>query len=162
MEQRKKLRLEGYDYSQSGWYFITVCTKDRIPHFCRGAQCAPVGEFPPYSDVGEAAKCAIEQISVHYPEVKVDKYVIMPNHIHMILVIDGEERRTLCAPTSPVSIPRVVKAMKEAVTKTIGYSVWHRSYHDHIIRSEEDYLNIWTYIDTNPAKWTEDCYYKEG
>ena len=161
METRKTIRLQGYDYSQPGGYFVTICTKDREPYFCRGAHCAPAGEIPPYSDVGKAVKGAIEQIPAHYPGVKVDKYVIMPNHIHMILLLDEQKRRTLCAPTSAISVSRVIRAMKEAVTKKVGYSVWQRSYHDHIIRNQAEYLEIWSYIDTNPARWAEDCYYKE-
>ncbi len=51
--------------------------------------------------------------------------------------------------------------LKEVVTKSIGYSIWQKGYHDHIIRGEADYLRIWNYIDTNPAKWREDCYYTE-
>jgi REP element-mobilizing transposase RayT len=161
---RKKNRLEGYDYSQPGWYFITVCTKGKAPYFCRGAHCAPCATgLHPFTKAGEAAEKAIKQIPEHYCAVKVDKYVVMPNHIHMILVIEQDgERRTMCAPTSTASVPRIVKAMKEAVTKELGCSVWQRSYHDHIIRSEEEYLEIWAYIDTNPAKWAEDCYYEEA
>lgn len=53
------------------------------------------------------------------------------------------------------------KMLKEVVTKSIGYSIWQKGYHDHIIRGEADYLRIWNYIDTNPAKWREDCYYTE-
>ena len=66
------------------------------------------------------------------------------------------------APTRSSTIPGILHGMKEAVTKSIGFSIWQKSYHDHIIRSEADYRRIWEYIDTNPAKWREDCYYKEG
>ena len=52
--------------------------------------------------------------------------------------------------------------MKEAVTKSVGFPIWQKSYHDHIIRDEADYRRIWEYIDNNPAKWREDCYYEEG
>ena len=52
--------------------------------------------------------------------------------------------------------------MKEAVTKSVGFPIWQKSYHDHIIRNEADYRRIWEYIDTNPAKWREDCYYEDG
>lgn len=85
----------------------------------------------------------------------------MPNHVHLLLCIRGFENngRTMCAPTKNVSIAHVIKMLKEVVTKSIGYSIWQKGYHDHIIRSEADYLRIWDYIDTNPAKWREDCYY---
>ena len=106
------------------------------------------------------AEQAIQGIPHHYPHVFVDKYVVMPNHIHLILRIEGDGR-TLCAPTSAVSGPRIIKAMKEAVTKRAGFSLWQKGYHDHIIRNDADYLRIWDYIHTNPAKWREDCYFTE-
>jgi len=113
---------------------------------------------------GKVTQQAICAISEHYPHVSVEKYVIMPNHIHMILCVN--RGRTLCAPTKRESqrsvVARVIKHMKEYVTKSIGYSIWQKGYHDHIIRNEADYLRIWEYIDTNPQKWSEDCYYKEG
>ena len=66
------------------------------------------------------------------------------------------------APTHRPAIPQIVHGMKEAITKTIGFSIWQKSYHDHIIRNDADYRRIWQYIDNNPAKWREDCYYKDG
>lgn len=93
--------------------------------------------------------------------ISVDHYVVMPNHVHLILVITaghiGTDGRTVCAPT----VSRVVRGWKAAVTKQIGVSIWQKSFHDHIIRNETDYLRIWNYIDTNPAKWREDCYYND-
>ena len=65
----------------------------------------------------------------------------------------------MCAPTSNPSVARIIKMMKEAVTKSVGRSIWQKGYHDHVIRNDADYLRIWHYIDTNPAKWREDCYY---
>ena len=67
----------------------------------------------------------------------------------------------MCAPTKKTSIPQVIKMVKEIVTKRIGYPIWQKGYHDHIIRSDADYLRIWDYIGANPAKWREDCYYTE-
>lgn len=88
----------------------------------------------------------------------VEKYVIMPNHIHMILILSGNDGRTMCAPTTS----RIIHHMKEYVTKRLHYSIWQKSYYDHIIRDEQDFQRIWTYIDTNPQKWEDDCYYKES
>lgn len=92
----------------------------------------------------------------------VDKYVIMPNHVHMILQIKQAEGGPMGTSAPTGALPDIVRYFKRSVTKLCGENIWQRSYHDHIIRSEEDYLNIWTYIDTNPVKWAEDCYYKEG
>jgi REP element-mobilizing transposase RayT len=111
---------------------------------------------PLLSDIGKTVEHAITQIPIHYPMVTVDKYVIMPNHIHMILIISDEIGRTLFAPT----ISRVIKQFKGFITKQIGFSLWHTSFHDRIIRDEEEYKIKWRYIDENPVKWAEDEYYK--
>lgn len=153
-------RLSHFDYSQPGYYFITICTKNHHSILRRGAQCAPA-PLPPLTSAGLAAERFLLEIPVHYPMISVDHYVVMPNHVHLILVITaghiGTDGRTMCAPT----VSRVVRGWKEAVTKQIGVSIWQKSFHDHIIRNKTDYLRIWNYIDTNPAKWREDCYYND-
>lgn len=160
MPNRKPNRLTHFDYSQPGYYFITICTKNHHSILRRGAQCAPA-PLPPLTSAGLAAERFLLEIPVHYPMISVDHYVVMPNHVHLILVITaghiGTDGRTMCAPT----VSRVVRGWKEAVTKQIGVSIWQKSFHDHIIRNETDYLRIWNYIDTNPAKWREDCYYND-
>ena len=158
LPKRKPNRLTGYDYSQPGCYFITICTAGRQPILRRGAQCAPASEIPPLTEIGEITERAIQSIPNHYPYVFVEKYVVMPNHIHLMLRIEGTGR-TLCAPTPVGAVPRIIKAMKETVTKCARSPVWQKGYHDHIVRGEADYLRIWNYIDTNPAKWREDRYY---
>ena len=106
---------------------------------------------------GEIVKSAIESIPEYYPAVSVDKYVIMPNHVHLLLQIHSEVNgRTLFAPT----VDRVIKQTKGVVTKQIGFSIWQKSFHDHVIRDESDYIKICNYIDENPQKWKEDKYYK--
>ena len=64
------------------------------------------------------------------------------------------------APTA-ASVPNAVSALKRLVNRETGENIWQRSYHDHVIRGERDYLEIWNYIDTNPARWREDCFYEE-
>jgi len=110
----------------------------------------------PLSQIGETVKTAIENISAVYSNVYIDKYVIMPNHIHMIIVLhENDGGRAMRAPT----ISRVINQMKGCVTKQIGFSIWQKLFHDEIIRSEEAYQNIWRYIDENPQKWAEDDYF---
>ena len=108
------------------------------------------------SEIGKVCDKYINNINSVYENISVDKYVIMPNHIHLLVVINGTMRAS--SPTS--GIETVVRTLKTMVTKEIGYSVWQRSYHDHIIRSEEDHKKIWEYIDTNVLKWKEDCFYR--
>lgn len=98
---------------------------------------------------------AIHNISVHYPAVHVDNYVIMPNHIHLLLFLYCDDGRPLVVPT----ISRIVQQLKGYVTKRIGHAIWHPRFYDHVIRTERDYRDISLYIDNNPARWAEDEYY---
>ena len=157
--KRKPNRLKGYDYSQNGAYFITMCVKDRCEMLWNavGARIARPQNTEDLSEYGIVIKNAINNISEQYPSVLVDKYVIMPNHIHMILLVDSSgDGRAMRAPT----ISTVINQMKGYVTKQIGFSLWQKLFHDHIIRNEEEYRKIWEYIDTNPLKWEDDCYFE--
>ena len=166
---RKNLRLKAFDYSAPGYYFVTVCTKNRECILCedwntpcRGDHWSPVNPPPvqfPLTRAGEIVQNAILQISAHYPHASVDKYVIMPNHIHMILILSNvdDRGRAMRAPT----ISTLINQMKGHATKKLGYLIWQKSFYDHIIRNEEDYLRIWQYIDTNPQKWELDCYHPD-
>ena len=159
MERRKPNRLEGYDYSACGAYFITICTQKRQHIFWEEENVGAATGRPPLTDAGRIAQTAIRDIPKHYRAVAVDHFVVMPNHIHLLLVIRTEEdRRPVAAPT----IGRVVNQLKGIISKHIGRSVFQKSYHDHIIRDQEDYLIRWNYIDTNPARWAEDEYYGYG
>jgi len=149
---RKNIRLEGYDYSQDGCYHITICVKDRHEMLGRivGTNCVR----PLLSDIGNVVETEISNVSGIYDSVYIDKYVIMPNHIHMIVRIESDGR-TQFVPT----ISRIIKQFKGAITKKIGYSIWQARFHDHIIRNEAEYQTRWHYIDENPARWAEDEYY---
>ena len=156
---RKPNRLPCFDYSTPGAYFITICEKNHKCIFWRdvGASIArpPIIQL---SEYGKIVDAVIREIPAHYPAVSVDHYVVMPNHIHLLLQINTDAYgRPMVAPT----ISTVVQQMKGVVTKQIGRSVWQKLFHDHVIRGEEDYLKIWEYIDTNPARWKEDCFYRE-
>lgn len=157
LPKRKNNRLVGYDYSQPGCYFVTICTGNRERLFWDATVGAACGR-PPLTEYGQVVDKQIERLSNIYPVVQVDKYVIMPNHVHLIVRICADEHgRPQAAPT----LARVVNQFKGMVTKQIGRSIWQKGYYDHVVRNEADYLRIWEYIDTNPAKWLEDCYYTE-
>ena len=151
VEQRKSNRIDNYDYSQNGAYFITICTANREKLFwlhCRGELRSP--DQIPLSPLGVIADNEIKKMNTIYDCVRIDKYCVMPDHIHMILTIEIDtDGRTQFAPT----ISRVIKQFKGAVTKQVGKSVWQRSFYDHIIRNQQDYDEIWEYIENNPRKW---------
>jgi len=150
---RKKIRLEGYDYTSNGAYFVTLCVKDRQSILWE-QNVGAISNRPniKLSKIGINAENAISELN---EKIAIDKYVIMPNHIHMIVRIESGGR-TEFAPT----ISSIIRFYKSCLTKQLGYSIWQKSYHDHIIRSEEDYRRYWQYIDENPVKWAEDEYFK--
>ena len=161
--ERKRIRLDEYDYSQKGAYFITICAKDRHNLFGEISVGATVPGRPHGShiELAEAGKCienAITYYNANMSEVIFDKYVIMPNHIHAIVLLISTE--TGDRGRSPLQY--VVRNLKAYVTKQIGFSPWQKSFHDHIIRSEDDYNRICKYIDDNPILWSEDCYYPKN
>lgn len=149
-KKRKPNRLTDYDYTQNGAYFITICVNDRKPILSSitiGDNCVRL------SKVGIVIKNEIDKMNMVYENVFVDNYVIMPNHIHLIIRI--ESGRTQFAPT----IGRIIKQFKGSITKQIGKSIWQKSFYDHIIRDDYDYQTKWQYIDENPGKWLEDELY---
>ena len=157
--ERKRNRLKGYDYSQPGAYFITICVKDRKCLLSRvvggDAYIAPCTEL---TSIG----IVIEKFLRTIPGIA--HYVIMPNHIHMILHISAEDLRRgpmwASAPTN-VDISSLIRSWKILVTKELGKSIWQRSYYDHVIRDEQDYYTKLQYIKDNPARWQKDVYFTE-
>jgi REP element-mobilizing transposase RayT len=100
----------------------------------------------------------VRGISSAYKNVSVDNYVIMPNHIHLLLRLEIHNGPARCpAPTQP--LPKIVSAFKSLTTRTAGRPLWQRGYYEHVVRGDYDYERIWRYIDDNPAKWPEDEYY---
>ena len=157
LPKRKQNRLSEYDYSTPNAYFITVCTQNRRNLFCKNV--GAITDRPcnvPLTNLGKIVQQSIEDIPRYYPAVSVDHFVIMPNHIHLLLQIQTDaDGRSLIAPT----ISTVVRIMKGAVSKQAGFSVWQKGFYDHVVRSQRDYLDIWNYIEGNPSKWEEDKLY---
>ena len=155
--ERKKNRLAGYDYSQAGAYFVTVCTKGKQCLLCSvvggDAHIAPYTKLTPLGEVVDKYTRSIPGIA---------EYVIMPNHVHMILRISATEvlqgPMWASAPTE-TSVPLLVRSWKTLISKELGQSIWQRSYYDHVIRDEMDYAIKAQYIADNPAKWRNDVYY---
>ena len=146
---RQPNRLQEYDYATPGAYFITICTKDRAPILSR-----VVGDDAHI--VPTPTGRLVEQYIRSVPGM--EKYVMMPNHIHMLIrVADGPMWAS--APTP--SIPSRVRSFKTLVSKELGVSIFQRSYYDHVIRGEQDYRDVWQYIENNPARWREDELYAQ-
>ena len=142
LPQRKKIRVGEYDYSQCGAYFVTICTQNRRPILS--------------SIVGDDAHIVPKrygQIAEKYLKnaAEIEKYVIMPDHIHMLIRLEeqGAEKRSPQASR----IASIVRSIKTLTTKEIGEPIFQRSYYDHVIRNQRDYNEIWEYIENNPRKW---------
>jgi putative transposase len=176
MHNRRSIRLKDYDYRQNGTYFVTICSHERLCLFGSVID----GEMA-LNDWGRITQTCWSEIPAHYPIVELDVFVVMPNHVHGIIVITGDDdnRRGMNyhAPTNdhtprafskPVanSLSSIVGTFKAAVTRHINrlpdvpdHPIWQRNYHDHIIRNDNTLNTIRTYVDNNPAKWAEDSLY---
>ena len=156
--KRKPTRLPNYSYSNVGYYFITVCAKNKEKLF--GTVVGGGALDAPYVALTESGKIVEQYVGStnKLQGIQVDKYVIMPNHLHMILIVDEESEIQARANER---IPHAIGTLKRLVNREIGMNVFQRSYHDHVIRGEKDYHKIWSYIDDNPRRWKDDCFYVE-
>ncbi len=172
LPNRKPNRIKDYDYNQNGAYFVTICTQDRKHILSKIFVGTPLPGCPqkPATELlwhGKVANAIIMNISEKYPQVSVDNYVIMPDHIHLLLRIDtvGEAFRLPendhngTGNPSP-TISNIIGWYKYQTTKQInliqntpGTPIFQRSFYDHVIRNQADYNEIWEYIDNNPQKW---------
>ena len=171
LPKRKDLRLKQYDYSSAGAYFVTICVKDRIRLLSNiikpvgvGALDDPQIRLTPIGEIVEKYLLSSENI----PGVKIDRYVIMPDHIHIIIFLnpneylkrkDGSSRAP--TPTNEM-LPHIVSTFKRFCNKEIENNVFQRGYIEHIIRDREDYEEHLRYIRDNPARWCYDELYLEG
>ena len=160
LPQRKRNRLKNFDYSTNGAYFVTICTEGR-----KKILCDIVGDgFPVPKKAGQDAEAYIKRIPDKFPGVCIGHYVVMPNHIHILLMIDGSGGTGNPSPTLGNIIGWYKYQTTKQINETMGtprIRVFQRSYHDHVIRGEKDYQKIWNYIEGNPMKWVEDCFYVE-
>ena len=117
-----------------------------------GANCVRPLDQLPLSKIGIVIENEIYKLNTVYENIKVDKYQIMSNHIHLIIFIyEDSNGRTQFAPT----ISRIIKQFKGSITKQIGFSIWQKSFYDRIIRNEKEYQSVWNYIHNNPLKYLE-------
>lgn len=174
IHHRRSIRLQGYDYSQAGAYFITICTQNRTCLFGNVMDGKMV-----LNDAGLVAENCWLEIPDHFPNTTMDEFVIMPNHIHGIIIINeidppnavvgvqylepqrNEPQRNRYQKIIPKSIGSIVRGFKIGVTKwfrqnTDVYHVWQRNYYEHIVRNDDALNAIRQYIINNPLKWRDD------
>ncbi|MBQ7115767.1 MAG: hypothetical protein IJN94_05075 [Clostridia bacterium] len=157
LHQRKRMRLEAFDYSSPGCYFVTILTHNRSKLFW---------DYDKLNDSGHIVEEDILSLSEHFKDVKIDNFIVMPDHIHLMITIgcdaldDSDEvllKELLCENThSKLNV--IVGSLKSGITRKIHklkpeINVWHKSYYDHIIKNQKDYNETWDYIDANPIRW---------
>ncbi len=176
-------RMKGWDYTAVGWYFITICTRCRILFF--GDVHAETMRRSPLGEIAHQCWLAIPN---HFPHTSLSEFVIMPNHINGIILINAPEITTGIVETQHAaslpqnirdrppekaqqksllkagSISAIVRSYKSAVTRWAGKNGypnfgWQAGYYDHIVRDEKSMEEIFRYIEGNPAKWADDEYY---
>ncbi|MBE6782184.1 MAG: hypothetical protein E7540_05670 [Ruminococcaceae bacterium] len=155
LPKRVHPRLKNFDYSENGMYFVTVCTAEKKNILCDiivGRGLAPAETR--LSSIGRIAEEQILTLPNRYSCIEIIKYVIMPDHIHILLFIDGYTAGASPRPT----LSDVICSFKSLTTRKVKDSfqvnkLWQTSFYDHIIRSEEDYKTHWRYIEDNPTMW---------
>ncbi len=153
---RKHPRLKYYDYSLPGYYYVTICAGKNQPPFSR-IRATAQGAIAEPTAVGAAIQDQLLQLEQRYPAVTVDKYVIMPDHIHMILVITAPGGSAL--PAVIGGFKSLATKQKNALLGTPGEHLFQQSFYETILRNERAYQEAWRYIEENPAKW---LYIRDG
>lgn len=178
IHHRRSIRLKGYDYSQAGLYFITICCQDMI---CRFGEI--VNDEMILNESGEIAYLEWIKLQEWFPNFELDVFQIMPNHIHGIVALipvgvplggaqnDGGSQKSVGASPTPTTVGDIIGAYKSLVSnaclkiyksknETMG-KLLQRNYYEHIIRNESSYKTISNYIINNPSNWKDDKFYKK-
>ena len=163
---RRPNRLKDYDYSQAGYYLVTICTQDRINYFGEIEQARMQ-----LSDIGRIVTNCWQGIPEHFHDTALDEFVVMPNHIHGIIIIVGNaDLRSLPRDSaqpqdtdrSKMYLSKIVHGFKSSVTRMVrkrwgNHSFgWQKSFYDHVIRNDADLHRVRTYIQNNPLNWELD------
>ena len=164
IHHRRSIRLRGYDYSQAGAYFITLCAQNRECLFGY-----VLGDAIRLNDAGRFVKNVWDALPDHYAGVTLDAFVVMPNHVHGIILLHDVGAQFIAPNNDQGAINRaptvgeIIRAFKARCTHGInqlrsvrGVSTWQRNYYEHIIRNEPSLQEIRKYISNNPAQWAND------
>ena len=154
--QRKSPRLHGYDYSRGGVYFVTVCQQSRAYLFGEIVE----GELR-LTPAGEMVRVWWERLPEKFPALEIDHFVVMPNHFHGIVLLEGGQTGLSTAMQwfKAMTTNAYIRGVKEQGWTPFEKRLWQRSFHDHIIRDERGLEMIRGYVLTNPARWEADTFY---
>lgn len=159
--RRRSIRLWEYDYRRDGAYFVTICSHDRVPRFG-----STINGHVVLSDIGRIVRECWDDIPNHFPYTCLDRFVVMPDHVHGILVIQRHRDEPIAPGTPyrsfgeslPGSLATIIGAFKSTVTRRVRQAgmaerVWQRNYYEHVIRDDRALWAIRRYIVTNPTRW---------
>ena len=169
IHHRRSIRLKGYDYSQSGLYFITICTQNRQCLFGKIQSGLII-----LNDAGRMVEMGYFELESRFPNIQYGEMVVMPNHFHCIIHIEGQPRgisptiNSINTPTigdivgafKSISTNEYIAGVKQLGWQRFNKKLWQRNYYEHIIRNEVGYLKISEYIKNNPLTWLDDTYYE--
>ncbi len=162
LRRRKQIRLKEYDYALPGWYFVTVCSRDRIEMFGKVVDGKMI-----CNECGNMVQSCWNEIPEHYRNIELDTFRVMPNHVHGIIIIHddvGSRHASTLPRTTRPTLGNIIGSFKSAVTRRInqlrrdpGSSIWQDRFYDHIIRNQRSLDRIREYIRTNPERWQWDA-----
>ncbi len=164
LPKRKPTRWHDFDYNSTGTYFITICTANRRQTLSKivGGDVLDAPRRVELLPYGQIADKHINRLNEFYNNVKVDRYVIMPNHIHILLfVFDRGASRTSPPTRQHASVSQFVSTLKRFCNKDCGENIWQRHFYDHVIRNRQDYDEHLKYIAENPLWWHTDELYPQ-
>ena len=154
--KRKTIRLQNYDYSSNGAYFVTICTQDHTRYFWDS-------NTPQLNRSGEMVLSWAKELPKHFSGVYLDSYAVMPNHVHLVLFF----KDTAAALTTAIgwfktmATNAYIRGVKDGVFPPFQKRLWQRSYYEHVIRNQNNLTEIRRYVAENPLKWQLDKLYKE-
>ena len=174
LPNRKSIRLKNYDYSSNGYYFVTICTQNREKLF--GEIVGATLRGRPNNPDKIIVKWLLESEN-KFKDIKIDEYIVMPNHIHFIIKRTGDHigstgdhigstgdhigspLRDIIGWFKTMTTNEYIAGVKDGRFMPFKGRLWQRNYYEHIIRNYDDYINIAEYIQNNPLKWEEDKLY---
>lgn len=158
IHHRRSIRLKGYDYSQAGLYFITICCKDMVCFFGD-----VVNRQMVLNDAGKMVENEWLKLPNRFKNIALHEYVVMPNHFHAILeitVVDGTAVGQMVGAFQSIVTVEYIRGVKTLGWTPFNRKLWQRNYYENIIRNEQSYHRISNYIINNPAKWDDDKFFK--
>ena len=156
LPNRKHTRLPGFDYSTNRKYFVTVCTHEKkkilssVEYVGEGLCALPQIKL---TETGNLVDESIRFVNENMSGVLIEKHTIMPNHIHLLIELSAGGHGN-------PPLQDIVGRIKSYTTHKYGLNIWQTSYHDHVVRNEDDYNKVWQYIENNHLKWTGDIYFE--